>query len=198
VRIRQGCKKCASSCDYLQEGTTSAVMDSQDKLYAKVRAEHEAALQRLARGYEADPTRREDLLQEIHIEIWRSLRLFDNRCSLRTWIYRVAHNVGASHILSRRRAAGRLVDLDALEVEPGFVDGEERATRQHSAARLLERIHRLKPLDREIMLLYLEGEQAASIAEVTGLSTGNVATKIHRVKKLLSRESGQGAPNAGR
>jgi RNA polymerase sigma-70 factor (ECF subfamily) len=49
----------------------------------------------------------------------------------------------------------------------------------------------LKPLDLEIILLYLEGEPAASIAEITGLSAGNVATKIHRIKRLL------GAMHAG-
>jgi RNA polymerase sigma-70 factor (ECF subfamily) len=168
-------------------------MDGIDELYKEARAAHGAALQRLARGYETDPERQRDLLQEIHIELWRSLRLFDSRCSLRTWVYRVAHNVGASHILSRRRAAARLVDLDALEAEPGFVDGEEHANQQYSVSRLLDRIYRLKPLDRQIILLYLEGEQAASIAEVAGLSAVNVATKIHRIKKLLNRQLGEGA-----
>jgi RNA polymerase sigma-70 factor (ECF subfamily) len=45
-------------------------------------------------------------------------------------------------------------------------------------------------------LLYLEGEQAASIGEVTGLSAANVATKIHRIKRLLNRQSGKGGINA--
>jgi len=157
-----------------------------------------AALRRLAKGYEADPERRRDLLQEIHVELWRSLRLFDGRCSLQTWVYRVAHNVAASHIVRWRRASARLVDLDALETEPGFVDGEARANEQYSVSRLLDRIYRLKPLDRQVILLYLEGEQAASIAEVTGLSAGNVAIKIHRIKVLLNRQSGEGAIHAGK
>ena len=71
-----------------------------------------------ARGYEADPERRRDLLQEIHLELWRSMALFDGRCALRTWVYRVAHNVAASHIVRERRAAARLVDLEALDMEP--------------------------------------------------------------------------------
>jgi DNA-directed RNA polymerase specialized sigma24 family protein len=45
----------------------------------------------LVRGYEADPGRRQDLLQDIHIALWRSFAVFDERCSLRTWVYRVAH-----------------------------------------------------------------------------------------------------------
>jgi RNA polymerase sigma-70 factor, ECF subfamily len=53
--------------------------------------------------------------------------------------------------------------------------------------RLQALVHRLKPLDRQLMLLYLEGVDAASIGEVTGLSAGNVATKIHRIKAVLAR-----------
>ncbi len=169
-----------------------AEMDGNDELYQEASARCGAALQRLARGYEADPERRRDLLQEIHTQLWRSLRLFDGRCSLQTWVYRVAHNVGATHILSRKRASAHLVDLDALEVEPGFVDGEMQANQQYAVSMLLDRIHRLNPVDRQIILLYLEGEPASSIAEVTGLSAVNVATKIHRIKRLLNRQSGEG------
>jgi RNA polymerase sigma-70 factor (ECF subfamily) len=115
---------------------------------------------------------------------------------LQTWVYRVAHNVAASHIVRSRRVSDRLVDLDALEAEPGFVDGEAQTHQEYSVARPLDRIRRLKPLDRQIMLLYLEGESAASIAEITALSAANVATKIHRIKTLLHRESGEGAIHA--
>jgi RNA polymerase sigma-70 factor (ECF subfamily) len=172
-------------------------VDKNDELYKEASALCGAALLRLARGYEADPEMRRDLLQEIHIELWRSLRVFDGRCSLQTWVYRVAHNVAASHIVRSRRVSDRLVDLDTLETEPGFVDGEVEANQRLSVSRLLDRIYRLKPLDRQIILLYLEGEQAASIAEITGLSAVNVATKIHRIKRLLNRQSGEGAIYAG-
>jgi RNA polymerase sigma-70 factor, ECF subfamily len=80
-----------------------AVSPSQDQLYQDAAAIYGAALERLARAYEADPEMRRDLVQDIHIALWRSLEGFDGRCSLRTWVYRVAHNVGASHILRQRR-----------------------------------------------------------------------------------------------
>ena len=147
---------------------------------------------RLARGYEADPERRRDLLQDIHLDVWRSLESFDGRCSLRTWVYRVAHNVAASHIVRRRRLAARLIDLEALDAEPVAVDGEVQADHRNAAHNLLSLIHRLRPADRQIILLYLEGETAAEIAEVTGLSPSNIATKIHRIKKLLHQQYTEG------
>jgi RNA polymerase sigma-70 factor (ECF subfamily) len=170
--------------------------DKQDALYAEASATHSAAIRRLARGYEADPDRQRDLLQEMHMELWVSLRSFDGRCSLRTWVYRVAHNVGASHAVRDRRLTSRLVDLETLEARISSVDGEAEVERRFSAAILLALIHRLKPLDRQVILLYLEGEAAGPIAEVTGISATNVATKIHRIKRMLKQKYLEGADYA--
>src|SRR4051812_36639689 len=74
-----------------------------DALFERVAAEYSAPMARLARAHEADPSLREDLLQDIHTELWRSLPRFAGKCSLRTWVYRVAHNVAATHVLRRRR-----------------------------------------------------------------------------------------------
>lgn len=174
---------------------TISVVEDHDKLYKVAMDGNDAALARLARGYEADADRRRDLLQQIHIAIWRSLASFDYRCSLRTWVYRVAHNVAATHVLKRRRARGRLVDLETLNTEPGYIDGVAVAVARDSLSRLLHLVRRLKPLDRQIILLYLEGECAASISEVSGLSPTNVATKIHRIKRVL-RDQFAGRPGS--
>lgn len=164
-------------------------------MYAEASTLHGAALQRLARGHEADPDKQKDLLQEIHLELWKSLASFDGRCSLRTWVYRVGHNVGASHVVRSRRLSARLVDLETLPSEKTALDNAD-VDRQLSAAKILDLIRRLKPTDRQMMMLYLEGEEAESIAAVTGLSAANVATKIHRLKKALKRNYQEGAAHA--
>ncbi len=163
----------------------------QDRLYEEASATFGDALARLARAYEADDDKRADLRQEIAIALWRSFAGFDHRCSMRTWVYRVAHNVGATHILRQKRIRARgLVSLDALDAEPA--GSEPTPDRQVALDRLLAMIRRLKPLDRQVISLYLEGEEAAAIAEVTGLSPGNVAVKVHRIKALLGRQFQQG------
>jgi RNA polymerase sigma-70 factor, ECF subfamily len=159
----------------------------QDGLYAEAAAEYAAALGRLARSYEIDRDKQRDLLQEIHLALWRSLSGFEGTCSLRTWVYRVAHNVAASHIIRQRRhRSQQLVGLE--EVETTLIDLNAAAgfDRRQALDRLYALIHRLKPADRQIILLYLEGSDAASIAEISGISPGNVAIRIHRIKRILA------------
>jgi|SRR5579863_1436695 RNA polymerase sigma-70 factor (ECF subfamily) len=165
---------------------------TQDELYQDAAQSYGAALERLARAYEADPDIRRDLLQDIHVALWRSFEGFDGRCSLRTWTYRVAHNVGASHVVRQRRTkAQALVGVEELENLPDRTRGHN-TDRSHDLDRLLSLIQRLKPIDRHVILSYLEGLDAAGIAEITGLSAGNVATKIHRIKNILARQFQQG------
>jgi RNA polymerase sigma-70 factor (ECF subfamily) len=171
----------------------AAAASAQDDLYREAIETYGAALERLARAYEADADIRRDLLQDIHVALWRSFDGFDGRCSLRTWIYRVAHNVGASHVLRQRRTRPQtLIGLEELENLPDARSGQPSADRSHALDRLLTLIQRLKPLDRHVILSYLEGLDAASIGEITGLSAGNVATKIHRIKNMLARQFQQG------
>lgn len=84
----------------------------QDESYRQAAGEFGRALERLAYAYESDPDHRRDLTQEIHLALWRSFEKFDGRCSLRTWTYRVAHNVATSHVIrqsKRRRNAPALL-----------------------------------------------------------------------------------------
>ena len=169
------------------------VAHDQDRLFEEAMSSYGGALERLARTYEADADVRRDLLQEIHIGLWRSFSGFDNRCSLRTWVYRVAHNVAASHVDKQIRARKReFVSLEELESRAdervGVADTEQR----HVLGQLYAMIQELKPLDRQVMLAYLEGMDAASTAEITGLSAGHVATKIHRIKSALGERFREG------
>ena len=160
---------------------------SQDDRYAAAAAAHGAAIERLARGYEADPELRRDLVQDIHAALWRSYGYFAGQCSERSWVYRIAHNVAVTHVMTRWRLRPEaLVDLDDIAALASADDTEGEVATRRLVERLLETIHRLKPADRQVVLLYLEDLTAAEIGEVTGMSAGAVATRIHRLKALLA------------
>jgi RNA polymerase sigma-70 factor (ECF subfamily) len=166
-----------------------------DALYAHAAREYGGVLHRLARAYEADVDRRQELLQDIHIALWRSFATFNGRCSLRTWVYRVAHNVATSQVIRRRAHSPALVSLDELASTPDGQGGERSLHRHLALDRLYALVHALKPVDRQVILLHLEGVDAGSIGEITGLSSGNVATKVHRITQILARRFHEGGPH---
>jgi RNA polymerase sigma-70 factor (ECF subfamily) len=158
----------------------------QDQLYTAGVAEHGAALQRLARASEANPERRRDLLQEMHVALWRSFASFDGRCSMRTWVYRVAHNVAATHMDKERRTHRGAVALEEIADLPDAQNIGAELEANDTLERLNALIQQMKSPDRQIITLYLEELDAAAIAEITGLSPGAVATRISRLKSQLA------------
>lgn len=80
--------------------------NGQDRAYQRAAATYGGAIERLVRGYESDPASRSDLVQDIHVALWRSFAYFEGQCSERSWVYRVAHNVAVTHLIKRRRLAG--------------------------------------------------------------------------------------------
>lgn len=170
---------------------------SQDDLYQEAADTYGSALDRLARAYEADPETRRDLLQDIHLQLWRSLEYFDGRCSLRTWVYRVAHNVATGHVVRQSRIRKTLASIEEIEAVPSNDQSERAAGQNQALERLSMLIQQLKPVDRQIIISYLEGMDASSTAEITGLSASNVAMKVHRIKNILRRWFHEGGFHAG-
>ena len=101
--------------------------------------------------------------------------------------------MSASHIHRRRRERGRgLVSIEDLDIPSAEETAEFTLHRKEARKLLIDLVGRLKPLDRQILLLYLEEVDAATIGEVTGMSPGNVSTKLHRIRQVLIRQFHQG------
>lgn len=161
---------------------------SLDARYRAAIAAFAPALNRLVHGYEADPERRRDLYQEILVALWRALPAFEERSALRTFVLRVAHNVAVSHIAHERRERREAwVSLEEIELLPASVDGHAALEHKERLEQLATLVRALRPLDRQILLSYLDGLEPDEIAAITGLSKTNVTTKIH------PRSSGGGA-----
>ena len=99
-------------------------------------------------------------------------------------------------MIRQRRIRDRLVSIESIEAMPGSDHGELAASQAEALDRLSMLIQRLKPLDRQIIISYLEGMDASSIGELTGLSPANIAMKVHRIKNILRRWFGEGGVHA--
>jgi RNA polymerase sigma factor (sigma-70 family) len=159
-----------------------------ERAYESIWREYGASLDRLAASYEAAPDGREDLLQEIRLALWKALPGFRGECSLRTFVYRVAHNRALTHAWQRRTQSRASEEFS--EIPDPAPSAEVSAIRQANRASLMAAIRRL-PLDyRQVITMVLEQMPQAEIAAVLGISETNVAVRLHRARKLLRRELG--------
>ena len=159
-----------------------------EELFTEIIDQWLPALQRLTAGYEYSESRRDELLQEILFEIWRSLPSFRAESSLRTWLFRVAHNVAASY---RSRSSREHLEQSA-PAEWVLGESPRKPDEQLSDKQMTRLLHwvigQLQPLDRQVILLYMEELPQAEIAEVTGLTRDNVSTRVNRIKTTLTKE----------
>lgn len=151
---------------------------------------HRGIAFKVASVYARSPEDRHDLVQDIGAQLWRSFASFDERqAKFSTWMYRVALNVAISQVRrNTRNGSGRLEPLlrHHLETVGG---GEPIAETDARLGVLYAFIDRLDTLDRALILLYLEDRPYAEIANILGISTTNVATKISRIKHKLREQA---------
>jgi RNA polymerase sigma factor (sigma-70 family) len=159
--------------------------DTEDQQrFRAILAQHSGILYKVVRTYCAEVADQEDLLQEIKIQIWRSLHRYDEKFALTTWLYRIALNVAISHYRKHTKRNAYTIPLSEQLSETRAM--ENNAPEKEQQLRLLEQfINELNELDKALMLLYLEDKKQAEIADILGISPSNVATKISRIKERL-------------
>lgn len=111
--------------------------------------------------------------------LWTALPHFRGEASERTWLYRIAQNVAFSEWARRRRKRGPEVPFDSF---PAVRHGENERRRE-----LFDAIRRLEPIERQLAWLYLEGLTAREIGEVLGITEGNAAVRLTRLRQQLAR-----------
>jgi RNA polymerase sigma factor (sigma-70 family) len=153
---------------------------------------HRKIVFKVAAIYARGEEDRRDLAQDILLQVWRSFGGYDPARPFSTWMYRVALNVGLSHA---RRQCERLQPLEATLIDTlgGGTPIDEPDERLAQLARAIET---LEPLDRALILLYLDEQPYAEIAAVLGIGESNVGTRIARLKQRLRRDmTGTPSPN---
>jgi RNA polymerase sigma-70 factor, ECF subfamily len=156
--------------------------------------QYQPALWRLVNAYEQDASRRDDLFQEIALNLWRALPRFRGDSSERTWLYRIAHNVAISGMQSRRRTERREKPIaDSLDPPHAGAPSDELIEAREKHEALLAAIRELPALDRGLIILHLEGLSYHEIEQVAGLSESAIGSRLTRIRGRLTeliREKG--------
>jgi RNA polymerase sigma-70 factor (ECF subfamily) len=129
----------------------------------------------LCGAYTASAADREDLCQDIFLAVWRALPGFRGDASVRTWLYRIAHNVALTWQARDRRRQSRETHLDVDVPSADRIDLRRLA--------LSRAIAQLSPVDRTLTVLWLEGLSATEIEAVTGVKSATVAVRLSRIRK---------------
>lgn len=157
-------------------------MKGKQKRFVDLMYEHQGILHRICPIYASSPADREDLYQEILMQTWRSFDTFNRQSKFSTWLYRVALNTALLH---RRKHFSRREVFS--ETSAGADIATHDAADEPDVRALRQCIQELPRLDRAIILLYLEQHTYQEIADITGLSRGNVSVRVVRIKDKLRR-----------
>ncbi|WP_295939265.1 sigma-70 family RNA polymerase sigma factor [uncultured Alistipes sp.] len=150
------------------------------ELFAK---EHRRIIGKICYLYARDSDDFDDLYQEVLINLWRGFEGFEGRAKPSSWVYRVGLNTCISYYRRNRRYSNTLPLSDCRVLTHEESDRDERLRE------LYELINRLDPLEKAIVMLWLDEVSYDEIASITGLTRNNVASKLHRIKLKLCEQA---------
>lgn len=151
--------------------------------FERIVADYGALISRIAMSYEADPSLREDLTQQIFLAVWQALPSFRHDSSLKTFIARVAQNRSISFVTKQVRQP-RLAELPE-KLEADAPNPEESAIEVNEREMLLEATRRLPLPQRQVIILVLEGFSYPEIADMLEIAPNALALRLSRAKAAL-------------
>jgi RNA polymerase sigma-70 factor (ECF subfamily) len=143
---------------------------------------HQGIIYKVVNIYAEYKEDREDLLQEIWLQLWLSFPRFKFQSKVSTWMYQVALNTALTHIRKSATRDKHFKEVAAMQLTD---DNSERAEQERL---LWDMIRSLKQAEKALILLYIEGISYREIAEITGESEGNVGVKLNRIKQKMKKD----------
>lgn len=158
----------------------TSVESSMEQDFARLVKEHKSTIYTVCYMFSKDSNEVNDLFQEILVNLWRGFSKFEGRSDIRTWFYRVSLNTCIT--IDRKKKRNKTVPLS---MNINLYEDNDADTKQ--VQMLYNRINKLGPFDRAIVLLWLEGIPYDEIGEIIGISAKNVSVKLVRIREKLKQ-----------
>lgn len=160
----------------------------QRQYFQEIIEQNKGILFKVARTYCQNEDDRQDLIQEMMIQIWKSIHRYKKQFKISTWLYRISLNVAISFY---RKQSTRANKYTVLNEQTAQIPMDDKTEDERQLNLLEQFINELKEIDKALMILYLEDKDHAEIAEILGISVSNVGTKIGRIKDKLKKRFSQ-------
>lgn len=148
--------------------------------FSRLVQEHKDAIYTVCYMFSKDQDEVNDLFQEVLINLWRGIDSFKGEAKMSSWIYRISLNTCISADRKKKRLKTEPLDMDV-----NLYDDHDADVRQIQM--LHKRVHKLRPFDRAIVLLWLEDLSYEEIGAIMGISSKNVSVKLVRIREELKR-----------
>lgn len=155
----------------------------QQKAFTKILEAHLGILLKISAVYSRTRQDREDLLDEMTYQLWKSFPTFEGRSALSTWVYRVALNTALSKLKHDKRQTWVLFGDNGPNWDQHIISEDPALHEMYE--KLYETIEMLNAFDKAIILLYLDRHSHEEIGIIMGISQSNVGTRIGRIKQQL-------------
>lgn len=172
----------ATFASNMQKTFKTRVMNTTEKEFERLVSEHKSTIYTVCYMFAESAEEADDLFQEVLVNLWKGLPQFDGRSKVSSWIWRLSLNTCISYDRKRRRR-----HTERLTMERNLYEDDTAEARQIQM--LHERIHRLKPFDRAIVLLWLENLSYEEIGSIVGITAKNVSVRLFRIRQELKQMS---------
>ena len=156
-------------------------MEKLQSEFAQIVKENKSTIYTVCYMFSTNRDEVNDLFQEVLINLWKGINSFKEQSDIKTWIYRVALNTCISQNRKKK------MDTVPLTMDINFFDEKDESNKQVKL--LHDRINRLQPFDKAIVLLWLENISYEEIGAIVGITAKNVAVRLFRIKELLKKMS---------
>jgi len=153
--------------------------------FLKIFEENLGVVIKISMAYTTSKHDREDLTNDITLELWRSFGNFKGDSKVSTWIYKVALNTAMNYKRKKLKDSFFSFQGDFKQEDHGNLLVEKELDDSTETEILYQCIDELNELNKALILLFLEGKSHEEISEITGISKSNVGTRISRIKDQI-------------
>lgn len=159
-------------------------MSSEEKNFVQLVKQHQGLIHKVSLMYETDPEARNDLFQEIVLQLWKSFASFRGEAKITTWMYRIALNTAISGLRRKKR---KLPTEDIHDRHLNISENPDTDHREEDLLQLQGAIRQLSEIDRAMILMALEEVPYDEIAETMGITQNNVRVRMNRIRERLRK-----------